>query len=97
MKAKTKLLLWILVVPLIMYLGFATIVVWPILLGWHEIREIVASPVSILFLAWANAYYYIVSLAFAPLFVILVAVWVIGYRQLYRNYVKEKADSRQKV
>jgi hypothetical protein len=92
LKAKTQLVLWILVVPLIMYLGVGVVVVWPFLLYEAEIRGWTVSPITVLPQAWALVWAAFLMPGGVVMIVILAAVWLYGFFQLNKRYAKEKAD-----
>ena len=93
MKAKKELILWI-VVPLIAYLVFATVIVWPLLLYDAEKRGQTVSPSAVLPSAFFAIFVFagyggILGIAFLT---ILAASWLIGFSRSYEKYLQEKAS-----
>jgi len=93
LKAKKQLVLWILV-PLIAYLVFSTVIVWPLLLYDAEKRGQSVSPSAVLPSAFFAIFVFagyggILGIAFLA---ILAAAWLIGFSRLYEKYLQEKAS-----
>ena len=70
--------------------------VWPLLLYGAEKREETVSPIALLFQAWTQPGRDVFRFV-APMLVIPVAAWLIGFFWLFRRYLKEKADSKQRM
>lgn len=87
MKTMKLLILWILVL-LIIYLGFATVIVWPLMLDRAELIGADVSPIALLFQAWETAWMFIFTIL-APYLVIPVVFWLYGFYWLLRRYQEE--------